>query len=68
MKFGDEDVTDAAIRMGAELAESASEAFATFCETRNLDPPTEREKVLIKVLSLQLASSIATALADREKE
>lgn len=58
----DDDVADAALRIGQELADGATEAFATFCETRKLDPPTTREKLLIKVLSLQLASSIASAL------
>ena len=62
----DETVTDAALRAGNELATTAAEAFATFCETRHLEPPTEREKLLIRVMSLQLASAIASALEDKK--
>jgi len=63
-----EDLAMAAMRLGQELTESATEAFATFCESHELDPPTKREKIMIKVMALQLASSIATALEDRQEE
>lgn len=58
-----DEVADVANRIGAELSEAATEAFEAFCIANHETPPTKRERLLIRVMSLQLASSIANILA-----
>jgi len=61
-----EDLADIAHRVGLEMADNANDAFEAFCEDHDEPAPTKRERLLIKVLSLQLASAVATALEDRK--
>jgi hypothetical protein len=57
-----ETIADLAQRIGEELAADAVTAFEGMCIANHEPPPTERERILIRVLSLQLASAIANVL------
>lgn len=56
--------TDAAFKLGKELHAAAVEALAAFLEAEGFDPPTRREELLIKVVSMQLSSSISKVLEE----
>ncbi len=61
----EETVVDAARRIGESFAIDAIDAFEGMCIANHEPPPTKREKILIRVLSLQLASAIANVLASQ---
>jgi hypothetical protein len=61
------EIADAAARMGEEIADTACDAFVAMCHRNGEPPPTKRERILIRVFSLQLASALATVIEDQSQ-